>query len=126
MIITTTKRGRRGSVLPLVAMSAIALIGLLALAIDIGMIAIARSQCQNAADAAAMAGARTINGNVGTHYNFSAIPGQAVTTATANKVLNNYVQGDPTNITTVKSAPVPANCPTPTSYTDANSNFFIY
>jgi Flp pilus assembly protein TadG len=126
MIITTTRQGRRGSVLPLVAMSAIALIGLLALAIDIGMIAIARSQCQNAADAAAMAGARTINGNVGTNYNFSAIPGQAVTTATANKVLNNYVQGDPTNITTVKSAPVPANCPTPTSYTDANSNFFVY
>jgi hypothetical protein len=124
MIIIATKRGRRGSVLPLVALSTVALIGLLALAIDIGMISIAKSQAQNAADAAAMAGARIINGNVGTSYNFAAIPGQAVTTATSNKILNQYVQGDPNNITTVKNGPNPPNCTNP--WQDASSNYFQY
>jgi len=48
---------RRGSVLPLVAFMTVALMGLLALAIDLGMVAVARNQCPNAADASAMAGA---------------------------------------------------------------------
>ena len=62
-------QSRRGALLPLLALALLGLIGLLALAIDIGMVAVARSQCQNAADAAAMAGARTINGNDADNYN---------------------------------------------------------
>jgi Flp pilus assembly protein TadG len=116
MLLARVNRARRGSVLPLVALSLVALIGLLALAIDIGMVAIARSQCQNAADSAASAAARTINGNVGTSYNFSAIPVQGVTAAAANQVLGKNVQGDPTNITK----------PSVTPATDANGNYYTY
>jgi hypothetical protein len=88
-------------VLPLVTLCLVALVGLLALAIDIGMIAVARSQCQNAADAAASAGARVINGNSTSNYNYSAIPGAAIKAATYNKVFTQYVQGDPNNYTTI-------------------------
>ncbi len=49
---------RRGSVLPLLAVSMAAMIGFLALAIDVGMLVIARTQAQNAADLAALTAAR--------------------------------------------------------------------
>src|SRR5215475_10294534 len=95
---------RRAMVLPLVTLCLVALVGMLALAIDIGMVAVARTQCQNAADSAAMAGARTINGNSTGNYNYSSVAGQAITAAVANKVFSTNVQGDPTKITNV--APV--------------------
>jgi Flp pilus assembly protein TadG len=56
------RQPRRGSILPLVAICLIALIGMLALAIDLGVLAVARTQCQNAADLGALAGVRTLNG----------------------------------------------------------------
>src|SRR5262249_60862523 len=56
----TLRRG--GSILPLVAVSLIALCGFVALAVDVGMIVVARTQAQTAADAAAMAGARSLDG----------------------------------------------------------------
>ncbi len=90
---------RRGAVLPLVAICTVALIGLVAMAIDLGMVAVARTQCQNAADSAAMAGARTINGLSAGNYNLSSVPINAVKAAVANKVFATYVQGDPNNIT---------------------------
>ena len=83
---------RRGAVLPLVAVCMIALMGMLALAIDIGMVAIARSQAQNAADSAAMAGARTITGNSGQNYNQIAV--NAITAATDNSIFNNNITGN--------------------------------
>ena len=60
MIIKTTQRlrKRKGSVLPLTVISLVGMCGFVALSVDIGMIAVAKTQCQNAADAAAMAGAR--------------------------------------------------------------------
>jgi hypothetical protein len=85
-------------VLPLVAICTVALIGMVALAIDLGMIAVARTQCQNAADSAAMAGARTINGNSTGNYNLSAVPTAAVTAAVANKIFGTNVQGSPGSI----------------------------
>jgi Flp pilus assembly protein TadG len=93
--ITRTQR-RRGSVLPLVAICTIALMGMLALAIDIGMVCIARSQAQNAADSAAMAGARTITGTAG--QNYAQVPINAVTAATDNYVFGTPVQGSPKSI----------------------------
>src|SRR5579871_4198542 len=62
--MTTRQRhpGRRGTIIPLLVISLIALLGLIALAIDIGLMAVARCQCQDAADAAAMGGARLLNG----------------------------------------------------------------
>src|SRR5262245_13633208 len=94
---------RRGAVVPLVALCLIPLLGLVALAVDIGMVAVSRSQCQNAADSAAMAGARTINGDLSGNYNFSAVPGRAFAAAIANKVLNQGVQGSPGSYTTVNA-----------------------
>jgi hypothetical protein len=104
---------RRGTVLPLVALCCIALVGMVALAIDIGMIAIARSQCQNTADSSAMAGARTINGDSSGNYNIAAAPGNAVAAAFANKILAKQVKGDPQNIKA-------------DTHTDANGNHHLF
>jgi Flp pilus assembly protein TadG len=80
---------RRGSVLPLFCLALVAIAGFVALSVDVGMIAIARNQCQNAADNAAMAGARALNGNTGT--NTSAANTLAQTAATSNQVLGQSV-----------------------------------
>ena len=54
---------RRGTILPLLALMMIGLITMVALAMDIGLVAMARNQAQNAADAAALAGVRVLNGD---------------------------------------------------------------
>src|SRR5262245_36996728 len=54
---------RRGTILPLVVISLVALFGLVALAIDVGMIAVTKNQAQNAADVAAVTAARSIDGS---------------------------------------------------------------
>ena len=56
---------RAGAVLPLVTVCLVGLMAFIALAIDIGMMALARTQSQSAADIAALAGARTLNGQTG-------------------------------------------------------------
>ena len=50
---------RRGAVLPLVAISLVALLSLTALAVDLGMLHTSKADAQRAADAAALAGAST-------------------------------------------------------------------
>ncbi|QJW97126.1 hypothetical protein FTUN_4691 [Frigoriglobus tundricola] len=55
--------------LPLLAVSVISLFAFVALAVDLGMLAVSRTQCQNAADAAVLAGTRTLNNKDGTLYN---------------------------------------------------------
>ncbi|MCI0455361.1 MAG: Tad domain-containing protein [Gemmataceae bacterium] len=86
---------RRGAILPMVALCLIGLIGLVALAIDIGIVAVARTQAQNAADSAAMAGARTLTGDETGGYNAGAVPGNAVRAANNNTVMGKAVQGNP-------------------------------
>lgn len=78
---------RRGTVIPLLAISLIALLALLALAIDIGMIAVARNQAQNAADAAAVAAVRVLNGDTANNNNFSQAAPTAKAVLAANMVL---------------------------------------
>jgi len=56
---------REGAVLPLVTVCLVGLIAFVALAVDLGMLAVARTQAQAAADISALAGARTLNGNSG-------------------------------------------------------------
>lgn len=56
---------RPGAVLPLVTICLIGLLGFVALAVDIGLMAVARTQAQAAADVAALAGARTLDGTSG-------------------------------------------------------------
>lgn len=57
------RRWRRGLILPLVTLTLVALCGFLALAVDIGIISTAKARCQDAADAASLAGARTFDGS---------------------------------------------------------------
>lgn len=89
MIRSTTRR-RRGAILPLVTLSLIALFAMVALAIDLGMIALARNQCQNAADASALAGTRQLNGDTTVSANlnnYSAVDPAVKNQVAANKVL---------------------------------------
>lgn len=82
---------RRGAMLPFVCLMIIALFGFVALAIDIGTLAIARSQCQNAADAAATAGARTLTGDPTTNNNAANVAGNACDAAEANGILGSAI-----------------------------------
>jgi hypothetical protein len=90
MIHNIQKRRRRGAVLPIVTVCLVGLMGFIALAIDIGMIAVARTQCQSAADIAALAGARTLDGK-SVNNNSAAAVTMAQNTATANAVLGTEI-----------------------------------
>ncbi len=83
---------RRGMVLVLFLVTLITLFTFLALAIDLGMLAVARTQCQAAADAAAMAGTRTLNGITSSNNNYSNVSPQALSAAESNSILGNAVQ----------------------------------
>src|SRR5947209_8108909 len=96
MRLQSRSRKRRGAIIPLVAISLVALLGLVALAIDIGMVAVAKCQAQNAADSGALAGTRTLNQQTG--YNLTQAPINAVTACVANKIFNASVTGDPNSI----------------------------
>jgi Flp pilus assembly protein TadG len=97
MKVRTHSPARRGSILPLLAISLIALLALVALAVDIGMIAAARTQAQNAADAAAMTGARTLNGSSGNNADQATT--NAVNIACQNKVLGDAVKVSEVTVT---------------------------
>src|SRR5262249_14203939 len=64
-----------------------------ALAIDLGVMAVARTQCQNAADTAAMAAARTLNGDPNTNNNMAAAAQAGVNAAPGNVILAANVPG---------------------------------
>src|SRR5512145_1244133 len=65
-------RNERGAVLVYVALALVfALLGMVALAIDMGYMYVAKAQLQNAADAGALAGASKLTGqfsNISAHY----------------------------------------------------------
>ena len=75
--------------LPLVAVCSTVLIGFAALAVDVGRLAVAKVQCQNAADAAAIAGARTLDGR--NNPDLSGASANATNTATDHKVLSQSI-----------------------------------
>jgi hypothetical protein len=81
---------RRGTILPMVAIGLVGLVGFVALAIDISVIAVVRNQCQNAADVGAMTGARSLNGSV--NANLPAAEVNARNAAKSNKVMSNSVE----------------------------------
>jgi Flp pilus assembly protein TadG len=93
----TGRQPRRGAVLPLVTLSLIALLGFLALAIDIGMLLVAKTQAQNVADVAAMTGARTIDGSPSSNLANATANAQAI--AGLNVVLGNPVTPSEMTIT---------------------------
>jgi Putative Flp pilus-assembly TadE/G-like len=84
---------RRGSVLPLAVICLVALFGFVALAIDLGMMAVARTQCQNAADTAAMTAARLLNGDPNTNNNMNAAGQGGINAAAGNTILSANVPG---------------------------------
>jgi Flp pilus assembly protein TadG len=86
---TMYKFHRRGTVLPLLALTLVGLMGFLALAIDIGVIAVAKTQCQSVADNAALAGARSLDGSAS--GNTAAASTTAQSAAAANTVLSKAV-----------------------------------
>ena len=91
MIHSKQERTRHGIVLPIVTVCLVGLMGFMALAIDIGVLAVARNQAQNAADIAALAGARTLNGMSSSNYNDTAAVAMAQTAATNNSILNTSI-----------------------------------
>jgi Flp pilus assembly protein TadG len=98
MILRHKYSKRRGAVLVFLALGLTVLCGFTALAIDIGIVAVARSQCQNAADAGAMAGVRTLNGDVANNNNFTNAAPNAIAAATANYVLVNPITASMVNV----------------------------
>ena len=92
---TYAPRTRPGVIIVLTAISLVVIFSFVALAIDLSMKALARNQAQNAADAAAIAGARSLTGDPATGYNLAKVPpnGQAA-------AANNTIMGQAINPTT--------------------------
>jgi Flp pilus assembly protein TadG len=89
---------RRGTVLPVLVFTIVVLVAFLALAIDLGMLATAKAQAQNAADLAALTAARTLNGNSTTGspnngaYNQNNATTNAQNILTYNTILGQQIQ----------------------------------
>ena len=83
---------RRGTILSLLALTIVGLVAFLGLAIDLGMLAIAKTQAQDAADLAALTAARTLNGNPTGTYNQAAATTNAQNILTYNYILSQGIQ----------------------------------
>jgi Flp pilus assembly protein TadG len=92
MLIRRRTARRRGTIVPYLAVSAVFVFSLIAFAIDIGLVALARNHCQNAADASAMAAVRSLNGDVSNNNNYNAVAPEAKAVATANAVVGRPIQ----------------------------------
>jgi hypothetical protein len=90
---------RRGIILPLLAIVIVAMVGFLALAIDLGMLAVAKTQVQQAADLAALTAMRTLNGNSTINYNQSAATTNAQIVVTYNTILGTSLQASQLQLT---------------------------
>jgi len=77
---------RSGAIIPLMAILLIGIIGVTALAVDIGALTVAKNQAQSIVDAAAFAGARTLNGK--TDNNVAQVPFSISSTVSKMVVLN--------------------------------------
>lgn len=89
---------RRGAALVLLLVAIITLFAFVALAIDLGILAVARTELQDAADISAMAGARTLNGDAAANNNYSIASPNAMTAATANSILSKPIQSSQVNV----------------------------
>ena len=86
-------QSRAGSIIPMLALGIIGLFGFVALGIDIGMLTIAKTQAQNAADLAALTAARTLNGNSSVSaYNNVAATQNAQAILSYNSILKQPIQ----------------------------------
>jgi Flp pilus assembly protein TadG len=92
-------RGRRGTILPMLAVTMVALVSFMALAIDVGMIAIAKTQTQHAADLAALTATRTVNGDSSNSYNQKAATSNAQAILGYNNVLGQSIGSSQLSLT---------------------------
>jgi Flp pilus assembly protein TadG len=83
---------RRGTVLPLVVLTMMVLLGFLALAVDLSMLAIAKTQVQQAADLVALTAARSLNGNASVSYNQTEAATNAQNVLSYNVILGSSIQ----------------------------------
>ncbi len=121
---------RRGSILPVLALALVAQAAFLALAIDLGMVAIAKTQVQQAADLAALTAGRTLNGVSTNNYNQSQATTNAQNVLTYNNVLGSklrasqlqlsYGSYDYSQATQSFSANFPATTGSPTTAVSAS------
>lgn len=100
MRMQAKKLTRRGTIVPAMALFIMGLLGMVALAVDIGLIAIARTEAQNCADAAALSGARMLDGRADYQYNIAQSVSTAKQVAGYNKILNQSVQPSEVSIKT--------------------------
>jgi Flp pilus assembly protein TadG len=85
-------KARKAAILPLLAVSMVALIGIIALAVDIGILAQTKSQLQSAADAAAFSGSRGLTGDTSTDNNRAAVNGLTLSTIQASTIMGQTLQ----------------------------------
>jgi Flp pilus assembly protein TadG len=90
---------RRGTIIPLLAVSLTALVGFLALGIDLGMLVIAKAQAQNAADLAALTASRTLTGDSTSNYNQGPATTNAQNILTWNAILGQSIQSPQLQLT---------------------------
>ncbi len=90
---------RRGTVVPLLALTVVALVAFLALAIDLGMLAVAKTQVQQAADLAALTASRSINGSATNNYNQSTATTNAQNVLGYNVILGQKIQSSQLTLT---------------------------
>ena len=83
----------------MLAIVIVVMVGFLALAIDIGMLAIAKTQVQQAADLSALTAMRTMNGNSSINYNQTAATTNAQNVVTYNTVLGQTLQSSQLQLT---------------------------
>src|SRR2546423_302164 len=95
--MTRTNR-RAGAIVPLTALGLTALLGIVALCIDLSLVALAKTQCQNAADVAAMAAARSLNGQTTNNNNAATAFTNGKAAATSAYVLGKVVGSSETTI----------------------------
>ncbi len=87
-----TNRSRRGAIAVLTAVMLVMMLGMIALAVDVGYLSVARTQLQAAADAAALAAAAVSNSDRAT------VQGVAQTYASYNQVAGRPVQLNPNDV----------------------------
>ena len=90
---------RRGTVLPILTFVMVILVGFLALAIDVGMMAIAKTQVQQTTDLAALTAMRTLNGKSSINYNQTAATTNAQNVVTYNTILGQAVAASQLQLT---------------------------
>jgi hypothetical protein len=90
---------RRGSVIPLVAVLLPALIGVLAISLELGMAMDSRRKSQVAADLAALAGATDVFNNYNSYRNNGYYANQVVKSALTNAAANGFTNDKSTTVT---------------------------